>query len=61
MPISGRELRKQAEREGWVFKRQSGSHMILEKDGRSVSIPNHRELKTGTEAALRKQLGLKNR
>ena len=59
MSISGKELRQLAENEGWIFKRQTGSHMILEKDGRSVSIPNHRELKRGTEYAIRKQLVLK--
>jgi predicted RNA binding protein YcfA (HicA-like mRNA interferase family) len=59
MAISGKELRRLAERAGWVFKRQSGSHMILEKGDKTVSIPNHRELKKGTELSIRKQLDLK--
>jgi hypothetical protein len=33
--------------------------MILEKDGKTVSIPNHLELKKGTELAIRKQMNLK--
>jgi predicted RNA binding protein YcfA (HicA-like mRNA interferase family) len=61
VPISGKDLRKLAEKDGWVFKRQTGSHMILEKDGKSVSVPNHRELKKGTEMAIRKQLSLTNK
>ena len=56
MPISGRELAKQFEKAGWVMKGQKGSHLKLEKDGRVVIIPLHRELKRGTEMAIRKSL-----
>lgn len=45
--ISGQEARKAFERDGWIFRRQRGSHMILKKENvRSLlSIPDHRELK----------------
>jgi predicted RNA binding protein YcfA (HicA-like mRNA interferase family) len=42
-----RELRKR----GWEVARIEGSHYILEKDGKTVSVPVHgnRDLKKGTE------------
>ena len=56
MPISGKVLRKEFEEKGWIFKRQTGSHAILERNGVHVSIPMHTELATGTEHSLRKVL-----
>jgi predicted RNA binding protein YcfA (HicA-like mRNA interferase family) len=43
------------EQQGWFFRRQAGSHMILTKAGSivSLSIPDHREL-----APLRKLIRL---
>jgi predicted RNA binding protein YcfA (HicA-like mRNA interferase family) len=55
MPLSGWELRKIAESLGWRFDRQKGSHIILERGGKIMSIPDHKELKTGTEHKLLKQ------
>lgn len=56
MPISGKELVREFEVAGWTVKSQKGSHVKLEKDGKIVIIPLHRELKNGTEHAIRKQL-----
>jgi predicted RNA binding protein YcfA (HicA-like mRNA interferase family) len=55
--VSGREARQAFERLGWIFRRQTGSHMILTKPGSTVSlsIPDHRELAPGT---LRKLIRL---
>ena len=55
--VSGQEARRAFERLGWVFRRQTGSHMILTKTGSivSLSIPDHRELAPGT---LRKLIRL---
>jgi len=41
------QARRVFEKNGWVFKRQRGSHMILSKMGHSatLSIPNHKNLK----------------
>jgi predicted RNA binding protein YcfA (HicA-like mRNA interferase family) len=54
MPMSGKDLRKLFEKQGWAFDRQSGSHMIMKKDDKMASIPNHKELAKGTESALLK-------
>lgn len=56
MPLSGAEVRRLFELQGWIFVRQNGSHMIMRKDGRTVPIPNHKELKKGTEHDLLKKL-----
>ena len=44
------ELIRFAEKEGWQFKRQAGSHRAYEKDGEILIIPFHgaKEVSTGT-------------
>ena len=46
---------------GWIEVRQSGSHKILEKDGKQIVFPDHgtKEMAKGTESKIRKQAGLK--
>ena len=58
--VSGREARAAFERLGWVFRRQTGSHMILTKPGHvaSLSIPDHRELAPGTLRKLIRAAGI---
>lgn len=52
--LSGDEVVKVFERFGWQFVRQSGSHMVMVKDGEmaSLSIPKHREVAKGTLRSL---------
>ena len=58
--ISGREALRAFERDGWILRRQSGSHMILTKPGNiaSLSIPDHKELAPGTLRKLIRYSGL---
>lgn len=59
MPISGKELRKLFYDAGYelVPGGGKGSHWKLRKKGApAIIIPNHKELKKGTEHALRKIL-----
>ena len=61
LPVaSGRDARRAFERLGWVFRRQTGSHMILTKAGSvaSLSIPDHRELAPGTLRKLIRAAGI---
>ncbi|MGA2233472.1 MAG: type II toxin-antitoxin system HicA family toxin, partial [Tepidisphaeraceae bacterium] len=47
--MSGREVRAALERAGFVFRRQTGSHMILRRDepyARAV-IPDHKQIRSG--------------
>jgi len=52
--LSGQEVVKIFELLGWQFVRQSGSHMVMVKDGEmaSLSIPKHREVAKGTLRSL---------
>lgn len=52
--ISGKRAVEAFRRDGWVVVGQVGSHVVLTKAGRRVnlSIPQHRELSTGTLRAL---------
>jgi predicted RNA binding protein YcfA (HicA-like mRNA interferase family) len=43
---------------GWVRDRQKGSHVVLTKGGRSVTVPLHQQLKEGTARAILKQAGV---
>lgn len=59
MPISGKDMRRLFYEAGYelVPGAGKGSHWKLKKDGHlTVTIPNHKELKKGTEHGLRKVL-----
>jgi len=47
--ISGKQVVKAFEKDGWIFDRQRGSHMILTKPGMqsTLSIPDHKEIGRG--------------
>lgn len=58
--ISGQECVKALEKAGFYVARQRGSHIILRRDepfGR-VSVPNHKELDTGTLKGIIREAGL---
>lgn len=58
LPISGKEMRKLFYKAGYelVPGAGKGSHWKLSKGKETVIIPNHKELKKGTEYSLRKKL-----
>lgn len=62
MPITPKKMEKLILADGWIFKRQIGSHknyMHPMKPGK-VTIPFHiKDLPKGTENSIRKQAGLK--
>jgi len=58
--LSGREVRAALERAGFVFRRQTGSHMILRRDNphaRAV-VPDHKQMRTGTLRRIITDAGL---
>jgi len=58
--ISARECIRALERAGYYISRQRGSHITLRRDdppGR-VTIPNHKELKSGTLRSILRQASL---
>ena len=58
MPLSGKDMLKLFLEKGYeLVSGGKGSHLKLKKKNNpTVIIPNHKELKTGTEHALRKIL-----
>ena len=58
--LSGREVRTALERAGFVFRRQTGSHMILrraEPYARAV-IPDHKQIRSGTLRRIITDIGM---
>jgi len=58
--LSGREVRTALERAGFIFRRQTGSHMILRRDApyaRAV-IPDHKQIRSGTLRRIITDAGL---
>ncbi|MCC5627850.1 MAG: type II toxin-antitoxin system HicA family toxin [Nostoc sp.] len=58
--LSGREVVRVFESFGWEVARQSGSHIILVKEGElaTLSVPEHREVAKGTLRSLIRTAGL---
>ena len=58
--LSGSEAVGVFEQFGWQVARQSGSHIILVKEGETVtlSVPDHREVAKGTLRSLIRTAGL---
>lgn len=55
-----KELLKLALKNGWRKDRQKGAHIILKKDGKTVSLPFHnKELGKGICHKLLKELNIK--
>jgi predicted RNA binding protein YcfA (HicA-like mRNA interferase family) len=58
--ISGAQLIRALEQQGWESVRQRGSHVRLKHPDRSVFlvVPLHRELKRGTLSGILRDAGL---
>ncbi|MSU58177.1 MAG: type II toxin-antitoxin system HicA family toxin [Pedosphaera sp.] len=56
--VSGVEAARALKRLGFIPLRQTGSHLILRKDNRTVVVPQHKPLKPGTLKGVIEQAGL---
>lgn len=56
--ISGLAIVKALERLGFEKLRQSGSHVVMGRNGKGCVVPVHREVKIGTLAGLLRQAGV---
>ena len=60
--LSGREVCKILEAEGFSEVRRRGSHIVMQKRAgnttTTVPVPDHSELKTGTLSSIIRQSGL---
>lgn len=55
--VNGEEAAKALRRLGFVEMRQTGSHRMMRKEGRTVVVPMHRPIKPGTLKGLIEQAG----
>lgn len=55
------EFHKLVRANGWEVLRQTGSHIIYKKGSKTYPVPYHgaKELGTGLEKKMRKEMGLK--
>lgn len=59
--VSGSEVVKALTKIGFFVDHQTGSHVIIRREGekaRTITVPQHRELKKGTLGAIIRQSGL---
>jgi predicted RNA binding protein YcfA (HicA-like mRNA interferase family) len=58
--VSGTEVVTALGKVGFYVKRQRGSHIILRRDEpfAQTTVPNHRELDSGTLRAILRQIGM---
>lgn len=58
--LSGREVAKVFEKQGWEVARHKGDHIILVKEGHiaTLSIPDHKEVAKGTLRELIARAGI---
>jgi predicted RNA binding protein YcfA (HicA-like mRNA interferase family) len=56
--VNGSEAVRALRRAGYETMRQTGSHLIMRKDGRTVVVPQHKPIKPGTLKGLMEQAGL---
>jgi len=56
-----KEFHRIIQRQGWKIVRQRGSHVIYEKSGVTVTVPDHgsKEIPEGLRLKLVKEMGLK--
>ena len=58
--MKDKELLSLLQKNGWQLDRINGSHHILIKDNKTISLPVHgKDMKKGLETAILKQAGLK--
>lgn len=56
--LSGREVIRIFEKQGYMRMRQRGSHVVMRKGSIVCVIPDHREIKTGTLSGIIRQAGI---
>lgn len=58
--MKDKDLLKLLEKNGWKVVRIHGSHHIVQKDGKTITVPVHgRDVPTGLLNAILKDAGLK--
>jgi len=60
-PLTGKDMTRLLKKNGWIKKRQKGSHQHFYKDGIKIIVPVHgnKDLPKGTEHQILKDARLK--
>ena len=56
--VNGAQAARALQRLGFVVQRQTGSHLILRREARTVVVPQHKPIKPGTLKGVIEQAGL---
>ncbi len=56
--VTGAEAARALQRLGYEVQRQTGSHLILRREGCTVVAPQHKPLKPGTLKGILEQAGV---
>lgn len=56
--VNGHEAARALRRAGYETLRQTGSHLVMRKGGRTVVVPQHKPIKPGTLKGIIEQAGL---
>ena len=56
--LSGAEIVRALEILGFVVTRQSGSHIVMKREGQGCVVPNHKEVNIGTVNGVLRQAGV---
>ena len=56
--VNGAQAARALQRLGFVVQRQTGSHLILRRETRTVVVPQHKPIKPGTLKGVIEQAGL---
>ena len=58
MPMKAQEAIRRLKREGWIEVRQTGSHKQFVKNGKRMTVPDHRgDLSPGVEKNIKQMAG----
>ena len=56
--LSGAQIVRALENLGFSVVRQSGSHIVMKRNGQGCVVPNHKEVKIGTVNGILRQAGV---
>ena len=56
--LTGAQTARALQRLGYQIRRQTGSHLIMRRENRTVVVPQHKPLKPGTLRGILEQAGL---
>jgi len=56
--LSGADIVSALQKLGFVIARQSGSHIVMKRNGQGCVVPNHKEVKVGTVNGVLRQAGV---